>query len=73
MSGTWDFFARCVETGPNKYLAALVDGTFGKFVVNPPNTRYPTGNGLQVNFVRTPQHHLRSVAQFSIEQVTTTT
>ncbi|KAH9042864.1 hypothetical protein EDB84DRAFT_899140 [Lactarius hengduanensis] len=57
-------------------LAALVDGTLGKFTVSPPSTGFPTGTGFQVNLVADSQN-LNSIfaqsQQFSILQATTTT
>ncbi|KAH9002456.1 hypothetical protein EDB86DRAFT_2774745, partial [Lactarius hatsudake] len=57
-------------------LAALVDGTLGKFTVSPPSTGFPTGTGFQVNLVADSQDLTTIFAQsqqFAIVQATTTT
>ncbi|KAH8982792.1 hypothetical protein EDB92DRAFT_1621215 [Lactarius akahatsu] len=57
-------------------LAALVDGTPGKFIVRPPSTGFPTGTGFQVNLVEDSENLSTIYAQsqqFSIVQATTTT
>ncbi|KAH9173333.1 hypothetical protein EDB89DRAFT_1850369 [Lactarius sanguifluus] len=57
-------------------LAALVDGTLGKFTVRPPSTGFPTGTGFQVNLVEDSESLSTIYAQsqqFSIVQATTTT
>ncbi|KAI9467333.1 hypothetical protein BJY52DRAFT_1220048 [Lactarius psammicola] len=56
-------------------LAALVDGTLGRFTVSPPSTGFPTGTGFRVNLVQDSQNLNTIYAQseqFSITQPTTT-
>jgi len=56
-------------------LAALVDGSLGKFTVSPPSTGFPTGSGFQVNLVNDTENLntiLAQSQQFSIVTATTT-
>lgn len=38
----------------NQVLAALVDGTLGSIVANPPSGGWPIGSGFRVNLVLNP-------------------
>jgi hypothetical protein len=60
---TFVFISRKVLPKDNLQLAALVDGTQGKFSVNPPSTDFPVGKGFRLNLVKDSENVNTILAQ----------